>query len=198
MFARALLFKGCFHNFHSQKWSIEPTEKERLLGKILKYKVSCKVSENRICSDSFSGAVVITIGQLHSAKPALRFCAGSNPARGVSKIRNGEDLLTMVPAGNKVKRLSSVNHITKTVIIIIIIIIIITCLKDYFFGIWVNLRIELWSIHVFLTFTQISFRITCIISCIPLHFVFITCTILSHYYYAHHIYYFMSLLCLLL
>ena len=33
-----------------------------------------------------------TIGQLHSTKPELRFCAGSNPARGVSEIRDGEDL----------------------------------------------------------------------------------------------------------
>ena len=34
----------------------------------------------------------ITTAQLHSTKPELRFCAGSNPARGVSEIRNGEDL----------------------------------------------------------------------------------------------------------
>ena len=38
------------------------------------------------------GVVVITTAQLHSTKPELRFCAGSNPARGVSKIRDGEDL----------------------------------------------------------------------------------------------------------
>ena len=36
--------------------------------------------------------VVITTSQLHSTKPKLRFCAGSNPARGVSEIRDGEDL----------------------------------------------------------------------------------------------------------
>ena len=36
--------------------------------------------------------VVITTAQLHSTKPKLRFCAGSNPARCMSKIRNGEDL----------------------------------------------------------------------------------------------------------
>ena len=30
------------------------------------------------------GVVVITAAQLHSTKPELRFCAGSNPARGVS------------------------------------------------------------------------------------------------------------------
>ena len=38
------------------------------------------------------GVVVITAAQLHSTKPELRFCAGSNPARGVSEIRDGEDL----------------------------------------------------------------------------------------------------------
>ena len=30
--------------------------------------------------------------QLYSTKPELRFCVGSNPARGVSEIRVGEDL----------------------------------------------------------------------------------------------------------
>ena len=38
------------------------------------------------------GVVVITTAQLHSTKPELRFCAGSNPARGVSEICNGENL----------------------------------------------------------------------------------------------------------
>ena len=36
--------------------------------------------------------VVTTTVQLHSTKPELRFCAGSNPAYGVSEIRDGEDL----------------------------------------------------------------------------------------------------------
>ena len=35
-------------------------------------------------------AVVITTAQLHSTKPELRFCPGSNPARGVLKIRDNE------------------------------------------------------------------------------------------------------------
>ena len=38
------------------------------------------------------GVVVITTAQLYSTKPELRFCAGSNPARGVLEIRDGEDL----------------------------------------------------------------------------------------------------------
>ena len=36
--------------------------------------------------------VVITATQFHSAKPELKFCAGSNPAHAVSKIRDGEVL----------------------------------------------------------------------------------------------------------
>ena len=36
--------------------------------------------------------MVITTAQLYSPKPELRFCAGSNPARGVSEVRDGEDL----------------------------------------------------------------------------------------------------------
>ena len=38
------------------------------------------------------GVVVITAAQLHSTKPELRFCAGSNPTCGVSEIGDGEDL----------------------------------------------------------------------------------------------------------
>ena len=38
------------------------------------------------------GVVVITNAQLHSTKPELRFCVGSNPPRNVSEIRDGEDL----------------------------------------------------------------------------------------------------------
>ena len=38
------------------------------------------------------GVVVITTAQLHSSKPELRFCAGSNFVGGVSEIRDGEDL----------------------------------------------------------------------------------------------------------
>ena len=38
------------------------------------------------------GVVIITKVQLHSTKPEIRFCAGSNPARRVSETRHGEDL----------------------------------------------------------------------------------------------------------
>ena len=36
--------------------------------------------------------VVITTAQLHSTKPELRCCAGSNPACGLLEIHDGEDL----------------------------------------------------------------------------------------------------------
>ena len=36
--------------------------------------------------------MVITTAQLYSTKPELRFCPGSNPAPGVSEIRDGHDL----------------------------------------------------------------------------------------------------------
>ena len=38
------------------------------------------------------GVVVITTAELHSTKSELRFCAGLNPARGVSEICDGENL----------------------------------------------------------------------------------------------------------
>ena len=38
------------------------------------------------------GVVIITTAQLHSTKPEPRFCAGSNPPRGVSEIHDGDDL----------------------------------------------------------------------------------------------------------
>ena len=37
------------------------------------------------------GVVAITTAQLHSTMPELKFCAGSNPARSVPEIYNGED-----------------------------------------------------------------------------------------------------------
>ena len=38
------------------------------------------------------GVVVITTAQHHSTQPELKFCTGSNPARGMSEIRDGENL----------------------------------------------------------------------------------------------------------
>ena len=59
------------------------------------------------------GVVVITTAQLYSSKPELKFCAGLNPARGVLKIRDGEDLWQWSRLEIKLC-LSSVNHTTKT------------------------------------------------------------------------------------
>ena len=42
--------------------------------------------------ETHRGVVFITTAQLHSAKPKLRFCAGSYSLRSVSEIRDGEDL----------------------------------------------------------------------------------------------------------
>ena len=61
------------------------------------------------------GVVVITTAQLHLTMPEVRFCVGSNPARGVFGDSQWWGPLTMVPAGNKAKCLSSVNHTTKTI-----------------------------------------------------------------------------------
>ena len=45
------------------------------------------------CSNQWRcGVVVIATSQLHSTKSELISCSGSNPARGVSKIRDGEEL----------------------------------------------------------------------------------------------------------
>ena len=40
----------------------------------------------------YRGVVIVTAAKLHSTKPELRFCAGSNPARSLSEFRDGEDL----------------------------------------------------------------------------------------------------------
>ena len=76
---------------------------------------------NLLSSSSFinrlwcCGAVVITTAQVHLTKPELRFYVGSNPARSVSDVQDGEDLLIMVPARNKARRFLSVNHIRKII-----------------------------------------------------------------------------------
>ena len=40
----------------------------------------------------YRGVVVTTTAKFHSIMSELRLCAGSNPARGVSEIRDDEDL----------------------------------------------------------------------------------------------------------
>ena len=62
-----------------------------------------------------SGVVFITTAQLNSSKPDLRFCAGSNPARGVSEIRDGDDLWQWSHLEIRL-RFWSVNHTTETIL----------------------------------------------------------------------------------
>ena len=52
------------------------------------------------------GAVVIASAQLHLTKPELMFCADSNPAHGVSKIRNGIHLGTILHHPQLFKKLN--------------------------------------------------------------------------------------------
>ena len=44
------------------------------------------------CFKGSRGVEVIITAQLYSTKPELRFCAGSNPARGVLEICDGKNL----------------------------------------------------------------------------------------------------------
>ena len=46
------------------------------------------------------GVVVITTAQLHSTKPALKFCRGSNPACSMLKISDDEELYIVGKGGH--------------------------------------------------------------------------------------------------
>ena len=66
--------------------------------------------------DLSSGVVVITTAQFHSTKLELTFCTSSDPPRGVLEIPpRWWGSLTIVPTRNKAKRISLVNHTTKTI-----------------------------------------------------------------------------------
>ena len=83
------------------------------------------------------GVVVITTARLHSTKPELRFCAGSNPGVSVSEIRDGEDL------GQWSRLEIRVNAFRRSTIqpkqTIIIIITTITVLKPVYMIMWHHL-----------------------------------------------------------
>ena len=66
----------------------------------------------------------ITTAQLHSTKPELRFCVGSNPACGVSEICDGEDLWQWSRLEIRLNAFRRSTIPQKQFIIIIIIIII--------------------------------------------------------------------------
>ena len=72
------------------------------------------------------GVVVVTITQLHSTIPELRFSVGSNPALSVSEIRDGEDLWQWSRLEIRLNAFRWSTIPQKQFIIIIIIIIIIT------------------------------------------------------------------------
>ena len=64
-----------------------------VLFKLIRFSVNFDLRRHQeIRMEQNRGVVVITIAQLLSTKPEFRLCAGSDPARGVSEIRDGEDL----------------------------------------------------------------------------------------------------------
>ena len=69
--------------------------------------------------------VVINTAQLHSTKPQLRFCAGSNPARSMLEIHDGQDLWQWSRLEIRLNAFRRSTIPQKQFIIIIIIIIII-------------------------------------------------------------------------
>ena len=79
------------------------------------------------------GVVVITTAQLHSTKPELRFCAGSNPARNVWEFRDGEDLWQWSRLEIRLKAFRR-STIPQKQFIIIMIIIITQGLQDAWIG----------------------------------------------------------------
>ena len=87
------------------------------------------------------GVLVITTAQLLSTKPELGLCAGSNPARGVSEIWDGEDLWQWSQLEIRLNVFPRSTIPQSQFIIIIIIIIIIMFLKTKI------ARIEIFTIH---------------------------------------------------
>ena len=71
------------------------------------------------------GVVVITTAKLHSTKPELTFCVGLDTARGVSEIRDGEDLWQWSRLEIRLNAFRRSTIPQKQFVIIIIIIIII-------------------------------------------------------------------------
>ena len=104
------------------------------------------------------GVVIITTAQLHSTKPELRFCAGSNPARGVSEIRDSEDLWQWSRLEIRLNAFRRSTIPQKQFIIIIIIIIIrvldnnnTICLTEN------SIKVDLSSREPFILFLQLIF-----------------------------------------
>ena len=99
------LFRGCI--YQKDKWIFKRCLMNKSCLVLLYY---WKVwGDGEQSPSSVCGAVVITTAQTHSSKSEIRFCAGSNPVRGVSDIRDGEDLWQWSRLEIRL-RLSSVNH----------------------------------------------------------------------------------------
>ena len=81
--------------------------------KWLTYLLICKTCFKQYVggtTDRLRGAVVMTTVQFHSTNHELGFCAGSNPTRGVSEIRDSEDLWQWFRL-----KIRSVNHRLSTI-----------------------------------------------------------------------------------
>ena len=89
-----------------------------------------QVEHLKIVTNWRRGEVVITTAQLHSVKPELRFCTGSNLACGVSEIRDGDGLWQWSRLEIRLHAFRRPTKPQKQFIIIIIII------KKYIF--WIN------------------------------------------------------------
>ena len=75
------------------EWLVSQLSGFYMMGKITFFPIQdTKVYIRQTVTHKGRGVVVITAAQLHSTKPELRLCTGSNPARGVSEIHDGEDL----------------------------------------------------------------------------------------------------------
>ena len=68
---------------------LDPSNK---IYRVIWNKIRIKVRTNRRGRLWHQGVVVITTTQLHSTKPELMLCAGSNYAHRMSAIHDGEDL----------------------------------------------------------------------------------------------------------
>ena len=100
------LNKSCF--FFKKLW-----RKQMILSSTELHPPTCSthITQNEVYRRA---VVVITTAQLHPTKLELSFCRFKSCSRRVEDLRWWGPL-TVLPAGNKAKRLSSVIHTTKTI-----------------------------------------------------------------------------------
>ena len=87
-------------------------------------------------------------GIFRSAKHELRFCADSNPARGVSEIRNADDLWKWSRLEIRLDtfRMSTISQKQFIIMIIIIIIMIFIIINKTPFTFWVKHTQDIWNV----------------------------------------------------